>query len=238
MTKRHRVTAGELDALAGEGDDAGAVEALRSGLYSRRVLLLRGLLDEATSRYPKACKEAGLPGALRVLVQVQERSPKVFDEVLLHPQVGGWIASCLRRLGETEHETDRPRPLHVELAHLGAIAASAALRAGEGFTVRVPLDDGKLVLPLRGSTGSTRLRTRPRFTVAKLRTKQDAVVLTCNGSRANLGVGLTADYRGWQRVGLRSLRRSSFTPSALRERVGRAKLWRTIRKRAIEWQRW
>ncbi|MEU9242033.1 HEXXH motif-containing putative peptide modification protein [Streptomyces sp. NPDC048385] len=72
---------------------------------------------------------------------------------LLHPLVGPWVRQCLRGLrpqagGPAERHV---RELGRDLAHLGALAAAAAARAGLSFAVRLTAWDGVLTLPSLGA---------------------------------------------------------------------------------------
>src|SRR5262249_37654549 len=154
-------------------------------------LLLRGLLDQASERFPDEFCQAGVEESFELLTRVQKRSPEVINELLLHPHVGGWIAFCLRRLGETARPEEQSRPLEFDLAHLGAIAVSAAIVGGEPCAVRVPVLDGNLVLPL---CGSTRIRTVSPLALADVRWTEHALIIDCHGSEATLSGDFTNDH--------------------------------------------
>ncbi|MFF9036018.1 HEXXH motif domain-containing protein [Streptomyces sp. NPDC014892] len=117
---------------------------LADGQRTRRLLLLRALLD--------AADEAPAPTAARVrehwqLLESAERcSPEAARRVVHYPLVGTWAAYSLRLLlhGAAAGQLD-------DLAHLGAIAAAAAARAGLAFRLRLPSKDGMLCLPTLGA---------------------------------------------------------------------------------------
>lgn len=117
---------------------------LADGQRTRRLLLLRALLD--------AADEAPAPTAARVrehwqLLESAERSAQgAVHRVVHYPLVGTWAAHSLRLLlrGAAAGPTDG-------LAHLGAIAAAAAARAGMAFRLRLPSKGGTLSLPTLGA---------------------------------------------------------------------------------------
>lgn len=136
MTAVHSLTPSMVDALGDGHGDAETIERLRAGQVSKRLLLLRTLLDEAH-----------LDDYFQLLVEAQRRSPDAVAEVFAEPHVGAWLASSLRRLRGAWTGAE---PIETDLAHLGAIAAAAAIRAGLEFTVDIPARDGWLMLPSLG----------------------------------------------------------------------------------------
>jgi HEXXH motif-containing protein len=134
---RHSLPHDSLAELArGEGGPA-AVEHILGAERSRRLLLLR-ILDDATPLGP----------AWDLLSEAQRRSPSVVDDVLMYPQTGMWLAGTLRRL-RAATPSDEP-PLWVDIGHVSALAAAAALRAGLDFTIEVPVRHGRVPLPTLG----------------------------------------------------------------------------------------
>ncbi|MEU3743729.1 MULTISPECIES: HEXXH motif domain-containing protein [Streptomyces] len=158
----HLVPSAHFDALAAGRGDAGTIRFLRTTEYSRRLLLLRALLDGV----------AETPGALGPLPDVdsvwdtlsaaQERSPEVFGELLLHPQVGVWLGHGLRRLRRTAWGDG---PLWTDLGHVFTVCAVAALRTGLPLRTTVPLRDGGVMFP---TLGLARLPDRPRWGTAEV----------------------------------------------------------------------
>ncbi|MEU3459790.1 HEXXH motif-containing putative peptide modification protein [Streptomyces sp. NPDC006733] len=137
----------------------GALALLTAGQHTLRLLQLRALLD--------AVAETPGPVAVRcrrhwALLEAADRADReAARRVLFYPLVGPWLRRCLRRLGtaateatSSEHEAELTR----ELAHLGALAAAAAVRAGLPFTLRLGAaeglgDDDVLTLPTLGALG-------------------------------------------------------------------------------------
>jgi len=124
------------------GGDRDERDVLRAGQVSKRLAQLRAILDLGTREFPD------LREGFDALATVQRSAPDVVSELLSGPQVGAWAAWCLRRLGRGEHGGGTP--LWVHLAHLGAIAAAAAMRSGVSVQVRVPCRAGIVAIPSVG----------------------------------------------------------------------------------------
>ena len=90
MTTVHSLTPSMVDMLGDGFGDAETIHRLRAAQVSKRLLLLRTLLDEAPS--PR------LDDYFALLVEAQRRAPDTVAGVLAEPHVGAWLASSLRRL--------------------------------------------------------------------------------------------------------------------------------------------
>ncbi|MDF6017661.1 HEXXH motif domain-containing protein [Streptomyces sp. JH34] len=125
-----------FDEIAAGGGSPAAVAFLLHGERTRRLLLLRELLDLLDS-------DPGILGPLDAssvwpaLEAAAARAPERVDALLLTPQVGSWLAHTLRRL----HGTATGPPLWADAGQLAAVAATAAVHAGT---------DAGLLLPARG----------------------------------------------------------------------------------------
>ncbi|MCL9760902.1 HEXXH motif domain-containing protein [Frankia sp. AiPa1] len=143
----HRLTARDFDAIASGRGDAAVLGRLRAAEHSRRLLLLRALLDTVRG-HPQA--HGPLPSADHawdLLERAEHRDAAQVAAVLDHPATGLWAVSTLRRLRGRRHDDS---PLWVEVGHLHAIAAAAAIRAGISFRSRLPVRRGSVVLPTLG----------------------------------------------------------------------------------------
>ena len=198
----HSLSASVLGALNSTAEDEHAVGALLDTEKSRRLLLMRAVLD-ATVHLPDA-EAAGVREAWDLLEAAEKADPEAFHAVLLDPQVGLWAAAIFRRLfppADREPVPGEP-PLWVELGFLGQLAATVAFVAGVDFRLRVPVRSGAVFFPGLGQAypgafddawGSAEVRARDGvFEVAAGRT---TVVLPTDPE---------ADAPGWQ--GLRRLR--------------------------------
>jgi HEXXH motif-containing protein len=139
----HRVPRVDFDALASGYGDAAVVARLKGGQLSKHLLLVRALLDTAPPE-----TTGWLQAGLALLTEVQETSPDIVSELMVHPQVGAWAAHCLRVLRGAE---SGDVPLDSDLGHLAGVAATAAIRAGRDFEIDVPVRAGKIYLPGLGA---------------------------------------------------------------------------------------
>ncbi|MBX6387728.1 MAG: HEXXH motif domain-containing protein [Frankia sp.] len=150
----HRVTLAELDALAaGEA----AVPTLPAAQLSKRMLLIRALVEAAASRVPALADRAGLAEAAAVLRRAHHQVRSAVNDLLLHPQLGTWGMRCLRELSSDAigpAGADATDPAAAELAsqvgYFGSVAAAAALRAGQDCAVTGYAPGGALMLPTLG----------------------------------------------------------------------------------------
>lgn len=139
---------------------------------TRRLLLLRAVLDAAEAADPAVCspaRKARLREDWALLTEADRPRPPDASPAghprppgaalspardrLFHPLTGPWALSCLRGLDERGDPADeyRDRRLRQDLAHFSALAAVAAARAGIPFTVRLTARAGVLALPSLGA---------------------------------------------------------------------------------------
>lgn len=142
-----------LRALGRTEGDAASLGLLVRDQDTRRLVLLRAVLDAAAVAPPTHCPPA-LLDRLRedwALLEAAERTDRAaVRAVLFHPLVGPWAQRCL---GSLTAATPPPElPFH--LAHFSALAAAAAIRAAHPFTARLTVSGPLLSLP---ATGSVRL---------------------------------------------------------------------------------
>ncbi|MFF6791168.1 HEXXH motif domain-containing protein [Streptomyces filamentosus] len=161
-TAHHLVPSAHFDALAAGRGGPETIRFLRTTEHSRRLLLLRALLDTTAATPGALGPLPSVDEAWRVLAAAQERAPEEFRELLLHPHVGVWLGHGLRRLHRTAWGDG---PLWTDLGHLHAVCAVAALRAGLPLRTTVPLRDGAAAFP---TLGLARLPGRPRWGTAEV----------------------------------------------------------------------
>ncbi|MEV0010626.1 HEXXH motif domain-containing protein [Streptomyces sp. NPDC047973] len=134
-----------FDEIAAGGGSADAVAFLVRGERTRRLLLLHELLDVLDA-------DPGLLGPLRgraawpVIEAAAIRAPGPVDELLLTPQVGGWLAHTLRRL----YGTAFGPPLWADAGQIASVAAVAAVLAGTAAELLLPAREGAVSLPSLG----------------------------------------------------------------------------------------
>ncbi|SCL82421.1 HEXXH motif-containing protein [Streptomyces sp. DpondAA-F4] len=129
-----------FDEIAAGGGSPEAVAFLVRGERTRRLLLLRELLDRLDAD-PALLGPLDATAVWSALEAAAARAPGPVDDLLLSPQVGSWLAHTLRRL----HGTASGPPLWADAGQLAAVAAAAAVHAGT---------EAELLLPARGAAVS------------------------------------------------------------------------------------
>ncbi|MCX5375907.1 HEXXH motif domain-containing protein [Streptomyces sp. NBC_00091] len=132
---RFSVSSHTLRVLASTEPSAEGTRLVRDVRRSKRLLLLRAVLDAAPGADTAEC--------WALLEEAERRDPEAVHDVLHYPATGVWAEETLRRL----HAPQGPEP---DLGHLGALAVAAALRAGIGFKATLRPVNGRLVLPTLG----------------------------------------------------------------------------------------
>jgi HEXXH motif-containing protein len=190
LIKTHRLPVAHFAALAAGHGDAETVRLLKGAELSKRILQIRALLD---------CRHAETERAFNLLTDVQRRAPGTVADVLCYPQIGAWAASCLRRIRAA---ADADGTLDLDVAHLGAIAAVAAIRAKVEIAVPVPVRDGVVALPSLGcaEVGPAALTG---MAVVRCRTGGEAEV-EAGDRQVVVPRNPECDARGWR--GLRRIR--------------------------------
>ncbi|ADP84998.1 HEXXH motif domain-containing protein [Pseudofrankia inefficax] len=143
----HRLAKAHFDELAAGAGSVEVVAVLRSTQLSKRILMVYSVAEVARAQAPHAYVAAGLDEALETLAAARRASPDAVAEVLLYPHVGAWAVRTLRQLVGPEPDATRSE---ADLGHLGAIAAVAALRAGQSFETSVRVRDRAVMLPTAG----------------------------------------------------------------------------------------
>jgi HEXXH motif-containing protein len=129
----------------GNGSPA-VIGLLQKGEWCRRLVMLRASHDIATNS-DSFGRVGPFTDAWQALERAQENAPDAVAPILMHPQVGAWLAYTLRRhLGGAASTA----PLWLDFGQFNALALVAAAAAGRTFTTRVPLRDGRVMLPRLG----------------------------------------------------------------------------------------
>ncbi len=191
MSTRHSFPQPSFDALAAGAGYAGAIAALRSAQLSKRLLLIRAVVDAAGRTHPDAVRAARLGDSYDLLAGLQRRSPLVFETVVLHPHVGAWAAHCLHRLRKPAPSAV---PLSVDLGHLAAIAAAAAIRSDTSFEITVAARNGVVMLPTLGSSAAN---VRPFDHMAVIRRASGPVEIAIGDTTIELPTDLAQSTPGW-----------------------------------------
>ncbi len=126
------------DLLDDLGAGHGSAANLRR-LAAAQLGYLRGLLVQLADRI------AGTPvaAAWDLIARLDEEAPDVVSAVFAHPYLRRWARRCL-----APPVGDSP-----DWAHLGALAAAVAIRAGANADLEVPLRSGLVQLPGLGALG-------------------------------------------------------------------------------------
>ncbi|MFJ1544365.1 aKG-HExxH-type peptide beta-hydroxylase [Streptomyces sp. NPDC088246] len=135
--------------------DADTLHVLVRDQDTRRLLLLRALLDAAETAPATVCPPQALDRLHQdwALLETADRADRAaVRTVLFHPLAGPWAQCCLRGLTGAAPGSGLP----ADLDHLSALAAAAAIRSRVAFGARLTARDGLLSLPTLGA-----LRTPP-----------------------------------------------------------------------------
>lgn len=160
---------GQLAVLGSTGSGPEALALLVGHERGRRLVVLRALLDAVRTAPAGTLPDGAVPGMLRDwrLLEAAERAdPAAARRVVHYPLTGAWAERSLRALSRTGQA---PKAA-AALPYLGALAASAAGRAGLRFSTYVPVTDGLLTLPTLGGY-------RPPAPAARMRVDGDGTRL-------------------------------------------------------------
>jgi HEXXH motif-containing protein len=194
---RLRLPREHFDRLAGGSSDRATLDILVAGERSRRLLLLRELLDRL-DRNPDAF--GPLPGAGQAwdhLVAVDAANAAAVTSVLMSPQMGMWLSRMLRLL---RGHAAPSSPLWVESGHLHAATFAAAVRAGRDIATRVPVRAGRAMVP---TLGMATFPVSARWEWAAARVAEGIATLRLQASEVSLPGNPETDGPGWW--GLRRL---------------------------------
>jgi HEXXH motif-containing protein len=190
----HRLSWADFDHLArGEGG-AGVVLRIRSAERSRRLLLLRALVEE-TAKAPELF--GPLPSsevAWELLARVQEKVPSALDLMLAHPYTGTWAGYTARLL---RNRITGVCPMWMHVGHLHALAAAAAIHAGLDFRTHIPLWNGGAMLP---TLGLAQLVADSPWSVVEVRNERGQVEIGNEAASVQLPPAVAADAPGWWSV--------------------------------------
>jgi len=187
----HQLPWTEFDELARGEIRAEVVRQLRRAERSRRLLLLRALLDEVT-KSPRLFAPLPSPeDAWDLLARVDARSPAAFDFVLSHPYTGSWAGYTTRLVSSG---ITGVCPLWMHVGHIHAIAAAAAIHAGLNFRISVPVWEGCAALP---TLGLARFPAGEPYSQAEVRGDCGRIEITHGNDRVVLTDPLNADAPSW-----------------------------------------
>jgi HEXXH motif-containing protein len=148
----HQLAHADLLALAKGQYTGSVIRHLRSAELSKNLLLLEAVRREV-ARAGSANVLALIDSAREVLHAVQAVNPGTVTGLFTLPNFGAWAAECLIRLRASAKDAGRsvkPNRLGVDIGHLAAFAAVAALRTRQICRLRLPVRGGIIHLPTLG----------------------------------------------------------------------------------------
>src|SRR5215207_1729396 len=119
LLHHHTVSWADIQLLAAGGGGPDVVRRFRLAERSRRLLLLRSVMDEVSKAPELAGPMPGPDDAWELLIRVQEQAPDVVDRLLSHPYLGSWAGYTNRLLA---HRIDGAFPVWVHVGHMHALA--------------------------------------------------------------------------------------------------------------------
>jgi HEXXH motif-containing protein len=137
---RHQLPAAVFDQVARGGGGPAAFAVFSRTEFSRRLVLLRAIVDAAGQAGP--AHGAMARHAYGVLAVTHRHSPAAVRRVLTHPSVGPCCGDLLRTLVQGRQPPDLDRLLE--------IAAAAAVRAGRPARIALCVRAEQVVLPSLG----------------------------------------------------------------------------------------
>jgi uncharacterized protein len=153
----HTMSSDDFLALAAGFGDATAVTRLADAQRTLRRALLSRVYREGSGHpaVPDAIR-VGLRTGWAMLTSIERELPEAVDALLSQPYVRVWAERCLEWLGRTSSSGQASwapsgAPAAVgDLAHLGAIAASAAIQTGSRAAAVIPVIKDAVHLPTLG----------------------------------------------------------------------------------------
>ncbi|MGN9762337.1 HEXXH motif domain-containing protein [Streptomyces sp. SD31] len=192
---RHRLDDDLLRLLCTTGERHQVTCALLDAEYSRRLLMLRLLVDEVAARPAAVGALAPAREAWDLLARAQRRDPDAVRRLLMDPQTGLWAAHVLRRL---RGSMDDDAPLWSDIGQLHALAAAGAVLAGLDFRMPVPAREGAVLLPC---LGQARFATAEPWGLAEVSAHGGAARVRLHGGPVvDVPADATRDGAGWRGV--------------------------------------
>jgi HEXXH motif-containing protein len=188
---RHHVPLRDFDLLAAGGGDLETIRLLYAGERSRRLILLKALLNEMSKGVDWWGPLPDADAAWKSLTAIQERAPEEFDHIFLLPQTGMWITHCLRRMRVMD---TGPVPLWVDVGHVYGIVLAVAARVGLEVSVAVPHRAGRVMVP---GLGMALVRDTPEFGLAAARVYDGRLRLRVGQHVVEVRLPAVADTPEW-----------------------------------------
>lgn len=139
----------DLAALASGSFTTALISRLQSAVFSRNALLMEDLRRIVLAGQTDEVSRI-VESAIRLLAEVQARSPEVVRRLVISPHFGLWAADVLTRLRAHRLPGSPAAVAPQELGHIASFAAAAGLLTSHHFRLCVPVHDGVIVIPLVG----------------------------------------------------------------------------------------
>ncbi|MGW3994930.1 aKG-HExxH-type peptide beta-hydroxylase [Amycolatopsis sp. NPDC004772] len=194
---RHQLPWADFDAVAAGEGGPGPLRKLRAAERSRRLLLMRGLVEVVTKSEDLYRPLPSPEMAWELLARVEQTAPQALETILAHPYTGTWAGYTTRLYRQ---DATGVCPFWVHAGHLHCLAAAAAVHAGIPFETELPVWHGKVSLP---TLGTALLRAEAPFSVATIRGADGHVEIRNRHSVVRLPGDLSADAPGW--LGIRQV---------------------------------
>ena len=120
---RHQLLWTDFDEIARGDGDPGPLRKLRAAERSRRLLLMRGLVEVATKSEDLYRPLPSPETAWELLARVERAAPKELEVTLSHPYTGTWAGYTTRLY---RHDVTGVCPFWVHLGYVHCLAAAAA----------------------------------------------------------------------------------------------------------------
>jgi HEXXH motif-containing protein len=187
----HTLSWPDFDLLARAEGGAAAVGVLRAAERSRRLLLLRGLLDDVATNPGLRGPLPSLETAWDLLGKVEKSAPATVARILAHPYTGLWLGYTTRLIHQS---LDGTCPLWMHIGHFHALAAAAAIHTDIEFRIEVPMWNGDVAVP---TLGVAHFDDAPEFTSAEIRGEGGSTEISWSGSVVRVSYPETA---GWSAI--------------------------------------
>lgn len=138
MIAYHEISKDLFDALAGGLGGAEAVSVLAAAQCSKRMLLLRHIVQA----------QPQIDAVTDALIKADRTDRRVIADLMGDPLVGTWITRTVRTL---IHDAGARVAPTADLAQIGTLAAAAALRTGQDACLTTWALDGRVTLPTIGT---------------------------------------------------------------------------------------
>jgi HEXXH motif-containing protein len=178
---RIRLRETDFDQIAAGGGGPEVIAQLWAAEASRRLVLLKAFIDAATADCVSAGPLPPTEQAWWALEAAERVAPEAVAEILMHPQVGSWLAYTMRRHGGGARSA---APEWVDFGQLHAVAVVASAAAELPYRTTVPLRDGRVMLPRLGMASFEGCRS---WDTAEVATEGGRTWLRREGVRIDVG---------------------------------------------------